>query len=42
MLFLQVNSLDGSSEIGMITKQWSGFAREFFTDAENFGIRCKN
>ena len=39
---LQVQSLDGSSEIGMITKQWTGFVREMFTDAENFGIRCKN
>ena len=26
----------------MISKQWSGFAREFFTDAENFGISCKD
>jgi len=41
MLWLQVSSLDGSSQLGMITKQWSGFAREFFTDAENFGIQCK-
>lgn len=34
-----LNSLDGSNQIGMISKQWSGFAREFFTDAENFGVR---
>lgn len=34
-----LNSLDGSSEIGMISKQWTGLAREMFTDAENFGVR---
>jgi len=33
-----VSSADGSSQVGMISKQWSGFAQEFFTDAENFGI----
>ena len=39
---LQVTSVDGSSEIGKIYKQWSGFAQELFTDAANFGIRCKD
>ncbi|XP_020614697.1 phospholipid scramblase 1-like isoform X2 [Orbicella faveolata] len=34
-----IHSLDGGSEIGMITKQWMGFTREVFTDAANFGIR---
>jgi len=29
---------DGSNEVGMISKQWSGLAREVFTDADNFGI----
>ena len=36
-------------EVGKITKQWSGLAREAFTDSDNFGInfpmdldvRCK-
>ena len=42
ILFPQLNSLDGSSEIGMISKQWTGLAREMFTDAENFGVRCKD
>jgi len=34
----KVLSPDGSNEVGMITKQWSGFAREAFTDSDNFGI----
>ena len=38
---LQVSSADGSSQIGMISKHWTGFVREMFTDAENFGINCK-
>jgi len=33
----KVVSLDGH-EVGMITKQWSGLAKEAFTDADNFGI----
>ena len=39
---------DGT-EVGKLTKQWSGLAKEAFTDADNFGIsfpldldvRCK-
>ena len=34
---IQVLSLDGQ-KVGSITKQWSGFAKEAFTDADNFGI----
>ncbi|CAG9768107.1 unnamed protein product [Ceutorhynchus assimilis] len=30
---------DGRQQIGVITKQWSGLARELFTDADYFGIR---
>ena len=41
VLLYQISSADGSSQIGMISKHWTGFVREFFTDAENFGIRCK-
>ena len=26
----------------MITKQWTGFTREVFTSAANFGIRCED
>jgi len=33
----EVLSLDGQ-KVGSITKQWSGFAKEAFTDADNFGI----
>ena len=31
-------SLVNESEIGKITKQWSGIGREMFTDAQNFGV----
>jgi uncharacterized protein YxjI len=31
-------SVDGSAKLGSITKQWSGFAREAFTDADDFRI----
>ncbi|CAG2105931.1 unnamed protein product [Medioppia subpectinata] len=34
----QVTSVDGKQQVGKITKQWSGLAREMFTDADNFGI----
>ncbi|CAM4598883.1 unnamed protein product [Lepidochelys olivacea] len=35
----EVKSMDESSVIGRISKQWSGFVREAFTDADNFGIQ---
>lgn len=38
---LQVLSSDGTQEVGKITKQWSGLAKEYFTDADNFGMQCK-
>ncbi|CAN7985084.1 unnamed protein product [Ixodes hexagonus] len=28
----------GGNEIGLITKQWSGLIKEYFTDADNFGV----
>ncbi|XP_021366592.1 phospholipid scramblase 2-like isoform X3 [Mizuhopecten yessoensis] len=31
-------SKDWSAEVGKLSKQWSGFAKEYFTDADNFGI----
>ena len=31
-------SPDGSSKVGKISKQWSGFLKEAFTDADVFGI----
>lgn len=33
-----VLSRDGSTKVGKISKQWSGFVREAFTDADMFGI----
>ena len=37
-----VSSLENQGvQIGKITKQWSGFMQEYFTDADNFGISCK-
>lgn len=29
---------DGS-EVGKISKQWSGLVKEYFTDADNFGVQ---
>uniref|UniRef100_A0A8C6XYA1 Phospholipid scramblase n=1 Tax=Naja naja TaxID=35670 RepID=A0A8C6XYA1_NAJNA len=34
----EVLSLDGNN-VGKISKQWTGFVREAFTDADNFGIQ---
>lgn len=34
----KVLSPDCSTEVGKISKQWSGLLREAFTDADNFGI----
>lgn len=36
--FLQVLSRDGETQVGKISKQWSGALREMFTDADYFGI----
>jgi hypothetical protein len=33
-----VTTPDGNSEVGKISKQWSGLIKEYFTDADNFGI----
>ena len=38
---MQVLSADGTDDVGKITKQFSGLAKEYFTDADNFGIQCK-
>uniref|UniRef100_A0A8C1KWQ7 Phospholipid scramblase n=1 Tax=Cyprinus carpio TaxID=7962 RepID=A0A8C1KWQ7_CYPCA len=35
----EVMSLDESSVIGRISKQWTGFEAEAFTDADNFGLQ---
>uniref|UniRef100_A0AAZ3PKL1 Phospholipid scramblase n=1 Tax=Oncorhynchus tshawytscha TaxID=74940 RepID=A0AAZ3PKL1_ONCTS len=34
----EVKTLDDSMLIGHISKQWSGFLREVYTDADHFGI----
>ena len=34
---MQVLSKDGETEVGKISKQWTGFVRENYTDADNFG-----
>ena len=39
LLNLQVISPDSSrTEVGQITKQWSGLLKEAFTDTDNFGV----
>ncbi|KAJ1088411.1 hypothetical protein NDU88_001568 [Pleurodeles waltl] len=35
----EVKSLDESQDVGRISKQWTGFIKEAFTDADNFGIQ---
>ncbi|XP_071838153.1 phospholipid scramblase 2-like isoform X1 [Apostichopus japonicus] len=33
-----VMSADGSTKVGKISKQWTGLVKEYFTDADNFGV----
>lgn len=33
-----ITSEDGTQDVGKISKQWSGLMREYFTDADNFGV----
>ncbi|XP_053246176.1 phospholipid scramblase 2-like [Podarcis raffonei] len=35
----EVKSKDEKNNVGRISKQWTGFVREAFTDADNFGIQ---
>ncbi|XP_063578330.1 phospholipid scramblase 2 isoform X4 [Pongo abelii] len=35
----EITSLDEQIVVGRISKHWSGFLREAFTDADNFGIQ---
>ena len=39
--YLKVLSADGTHCVGKILKQWSGPVKEYFTDADNFGIQCE-
>ncbi|XP_062459437.1 phospholipid scramblase 1-like isoform X1 [Pezoporus occidentalis] len=34
----EVKSVDETATVGRISKQWTGFLKEAFTDADNFGI----
>lgn len=34
----QVLSCDGSTQVGKISKQWTGLIKEAFTDTDNFGV----
>lgn len=34
----KIMSVDGGTQVGKISKQWSGVIREMFTDADTFGI----
>ncbi|ELK07732.1 phospholipid scramblase 2 isoform X1 [Pteropus alecto] len=35
----EIKSIDEENVVGKISKQWTGFVREAFTDADNFGIQ---
>ncbi|XP_042559006.1 phospholipid scramblase 1-like isoform X1 [Clupea harengus] len=35
----EIKSLDETSVVGRISKQWSGYGNEMFTDADNFGVQ---
>lgn len=37
-IHFEVKSLDETCTVGRISKQWTGFVQEMFTDADNFGI----
>ncbi|KAM4040405.1 phospholipid scramblase 2-like isoform 1-T4 [Anomaloglossus baeobatrachus] len=34
----ELKALDEQSVVGRISKQWSGMVKEYFTDADNFGV----
>ena len=36
---MKVTTADGKIKVGRISKQWTGLAKELFTDADNFGIQ---
>ncbi|KAL2097224.1 hypothetical protein ACEWY4_006431 [Coilia grayii] len=35
----EIKSMDESSTVGRISKQWSGLGTEMYTDADNFGVQ---
>ncbi|XP_066475632.1 phospholipid scramblase 2-like [Tiliqua scincoides] len=38
-IHFEVMSVDEKENVGRISKQWTGFVKEAFTDADNFGIQ---
>ena len=34
----EVQSVDSNTQVGKISKQWTGLVKEAFTDADNFGV----
>ena len=40
LFHVQVLSADGTQEVGKVSKKFSGLAKEYFTDADNFGVQC--
>jgi len=36
----KVSSADGAHQVGKISKQWGGFVKEYYTNADNFGVSC--
>ena len=38
--YSKVLSANGTQPVGKISKQWSSLVKEYFTDADNFGIQC--
>jgi len=37
---VKVSSADGAHQVGKISKQWTGFFKQYFTDAKNFDVSC--
>uniref|UniRef100_A0A8C5M9Z0 Phospholipid scramblase n=2 Tax=Leptobrachium leishanense TaxID=445787 RepID=A0A8C5M9Z0_9ANUR len=35
----ELKALDGETSVGRISKQWTGLVKEYFTDADNFGVQ---
>ncbi|VDO01279.1 unnamed protein product [Rodentolepis nana] len=40
-LQFKIQSADSQAELGIIRKEWAGFMREMFTDADDFSVACK-
>ena len=40
IIFSKITGVDGKYEIGAIRKQWTGYVRNLFTNAECFSLTC--